>query len=44
MNNYARIKEIKDDIEILGTKLIIKKCKDYFYLNNFIKEIAIKNE
>lgn len=43
-HNYGRIKEIKSDIENLGTTLIVKKCKDYNYLVNFIKEIAIKNE
>ena len=43
-HNYGRIKEIKSDIENLGTTLIVKKFKDYNYLVNFIKEIAIKNE
>ena len=43
-HNYARNIEIKHDIEILGVTSLVKKCKDYNYLINFIKEIAIKNE
>lgn len=43
-HNYGRIKEIKSIIENLGTTLIVKKCKDYNYLVNFIKEIGIKNK
>lgn len=43
-HNYARNIEIKHDIELLGVTSLVKKCKDYNYLINFIKEIAIKNE
>ena len=42
-HNYVRKKEIKFDIENLGKISLIKKCKEYKYLVNFIKEIAIKN-
>ena len=42
-HNYARIKEIKSDIENLGKISLIRKCKEYNYFVNFIKEIAIKN-
>ena len=43
-HNFARKQEIKNDINNLGKISIVKKCKDYNYLINFIKEIAIKNE
>lgn len=43
-HNFARYNEIKNDIELLGVASLVNKCKDYNYLINFIKEIAIKNE
>ena len=43
-HNFARKQEIKNDINNLGKISIVRKCKDYHYLINFIKEVAIKNE
>ena len=43
LHSYAREKEIKFDIENLGKISIIKKCHDYLYLKNFIKEVAMRN-
>ena len=43
-HNFARNQEIKNDINNLGKISIVRKCKDYHYLINFIKEVAIKNE
>ena len=40
--NHSRNFEIKLDIEILDVASLVKKCKDYNYLINFIKEILLK--
>ena len=43
MHKYVRKQAIKNDINELSKNNIIKKCKDYKYCKDFVKEIAIKN-
>lgn len=43
MHKYVRKESIKKDIDELSKNNIIKKCKDYKFCKDFVKEIAIKN-
>jgi len=43
-HKYIRKQNIRNDIELFSKENLIRKCKDYKYCREFVKEIVIKNK